>query len=163
MATAPWLDGRAEPITDQVHVMAGLLNRWREYVVDGRPLALGVFPIGDALMCTNPLYGRGCSTAFWSAHLLGEALAANPDDPLAQAQAYDAAVRAELRPWYRATVLQDAEARPCAPPRSSPARTPTGTRPTRARSCAACCATGWCRRCGSTRSCCARSCATSTC
>ena len=91
--------------------MAGLLNRWREYVVDGTPLALGVFPIGDALMCTNPLYGRGCSTAFWSAHLLGEAMGANPDDPLAQAQAYDAAVRAELRPWYRSTVLQDAEAR----------------------------------------------------
>jgi 2-polyprenyl-6-methoxyphenol hydroxylase-like FAD-dependent oxidoreductase len=111
VATAPWLDGRAEPITEQVHVMAGLLNRWREYVVDGNPLALSVFPVGDALMCTNPLYGRGCSTGFWSAHLLGDALAAHPDDPLAQAVAYDAAVRSQLRPWYRSTVLQDAEAR----------------------------------------------------
>jgi 2-polyprenyl-6-methoxyphenol hydroxylase-like FAD-dependent oxidoreductase len=111
VATAPWLDGRAEPITEGVHVMAGLLNRWREYVVDGSPLALALFPIGDALMCTNPLFGRGCSTGFWSAHLLGEALAAHPDDPSAQALAYDAAVRSHLRPWYRSTVLQDAEAR----------------------------------------------------
>jgi 2-polyprenyl-6-methoxyphenol hydroxylase-like FAD-dependent oxidoreductase len=111
VATAPWLDGRAVPITEQVHVMAGLLNRWREYTADGRPLALGLFPVGDALMCTNPLYGRGCSTGFWSAHLLGQALDAHTDDPPAQARAYDAAVRAELRPWYRATVVQDAEAR----------------------------------------------------
>lgn len=65
VATAPWLDGRAEPIDEGVHVMAGLLNRRRDYVVDGRPLVTGVLPVGDAVLCTNPLYGRGCSFAFW--------------------------------------------------------------------------------------------------
>ncbi|MDO9175188.1 MAG: FAD-dependent oxidoreductase, partial [Actinomycetota bacterium] len=111
VATAPWLDGRAEPITEQVHVMAGLLNRWRDHVVGGLPVATGVLPVGDAVLCTNPLYGRGCSTAFWSAHLMADAVAAHPDDPAAMALAYDSALRAEIFPWYRAGVDQDTEAR----------------------------------------------------
>ena len=41
--------------------MAGLLNRWRTFVVDGQAVATGFIPIGDAVLCTNPLYGRGCS------------------------------------------------------------------------------------------------------
>ncbi len=111
VATAPWLDGRASPITGQVHVMAGLLNRWRDHVVDGRPVATGVLPVGDSVLCTNPLYGRGCSTAFWSAHLMADAVAAHADDPYAMALAYDASLRAEIFPWYRSGVEQDAEAR----------------------------------------------------
>lgn len=117
VATAPWLDGRAEPLVGQdgsdggVHMMAGLLNRWRQYVVDGVPLAIGVVAVGDAVLCTNPLYGRGCSTGFWGASLLADAVAAFPDDPREIALAYDAALRAEIHPWYRAGVEQDGEAR----------------------------------------------------
>jgi 2-polyprenyl-6-methoxyphenol hydroxylase-like FAD-dependent oxidoreductase len=111
VATAPWLDGRAEPITEQVHVMAGLLNRFRDYVPEGSPVATGIIPVGDAVLCTNPLYGRGCSVAFWGAHLMAEAVAANPDDSRAMLLAYDAALRAEIHPWYKAGVEQDAEAR----------------------------------------------------
>jgi 2-polyprenyl-6-methoxyphenol hydroxylase-like FAD-dependent oxidoreductase len=111
VAAQPWLDGRAEPITPEVHVMAGLLNRWRDHVVGGQPVATGVIAIGDAVLCTNPLYGRGCSTAFWGAHLLVEALAANPGDLTAAALAYDTALRLQIEPWYRSSVAQDAEAR----------------------------------------------------
>ncbi|MGZ4672815.1 MAG: FAD-dependent oxidoreductase, partial [Ilumatobacteraceae bacterium] len=111
VATAPWLDGRATPITDLVHVMAGLINRWRQHVVDGEPLATGFVPIGDAVLCTNPLYGRGCATAFWGAHLMVAAVDAHPNDPRQMLIAYDAALRAEIHPWYRASVEQDAEAR----------------------------------------------------
>jgi hypothetical protein len=111
VVTAPWLDGRADPISPDVHVMAGLLNRWRDHVVDGEPVATGVVPVGDAVLCTNPLYGRGCSTAFWSAHLLAAAVAAFGDDLREVALAYDASLRAEIHPWYLAGVAQDAEAR----------------------------------------------------
>ena len=111
VATAPWLDGRAEPLSDNVHVMAGLLNRWREFVIDGEPVALGLLPVGDAVLCTNPLYGRGCSAAFWGAHLIAEALDENAHDLRALALAYDTSLRAEIYPWYRAGVDQDAEAR----------------------------------------------------
>lgn len=111
VATAPFFDGRAEPIMDGVHVMAGLLNRHRQYVVDGRPLVLGMLPVGDAVICTNPLYGRGCSIGYWGAHLMNEALAAHADDPVQLALAYDAAISREIHPWYRSGVEQDAEAR----------------------------------------------------
>jgi 2-polyprenyl-6-methoxyphenol hydroxylase-like FAD-dependent oxidoreductase len=111
VAAQEWLDGRAEPITPDVHVMAGLLNRWREYVVDGEPVVTGLIPVGDAVLCTNPLYGRGCSTAFWGAQLVADAVAASPDDLRGLALHYDAALRSEILPWYRAGVEQDAEAR----------------------------------------------------
>jgi 2-polyprenyl-6-methoxyphenol hydroxylase-like FAD-dependent oxidoreductase len=114
VAAAPFLDGRAVPLAAdgaRVHVMAGLLNRWRDFVVDGRAIATGVVPVGDAVLCTNPLYGRGCTTAFWGAELLTDAIGAHPHDVGAAALAYDEAVRAEIHPWYRASVAQDAQAR----------------------------------------------------
>ena len=106
----PYLDGRATPLGG-VHVMAGLINRWREHVIDGQPLAIGVIPIGDAALCTNPLQGRGCSTGYWGAHLLTDAVQRHGDDVLAIGLDYDEALRREILPWYRATVTQDAEAR----------------------------------------------------
>ena len=111
VATAPWLDGRAEPITESVHVMAGLLNRRRHYVRDGNPVVTGLLPVGDAVLCTNPLYGRGCTFAFVGAHLLSQSVLAHGDDPVALAAHYDAALRRDLVPWYEAGVQQDAEAR----------------------------------------------------
>jgi 2-polyprenyl-6-methoxyphenol hydroxylase-like FAD-dependent oxidoreductase len=111
VATAPWLDGRAEPITESVHAMAGLINRWRHFVVDGRVVATGFIPVGDAVLCTNPLYGRGCSTAFWGAHLMVAAVDQHPGDPESMMLAYELALRTEIYPWYRASVEQDAEAR----------------------------------------------------
>lgn len=109
-ATADWLDGRAVPITE-VHSMAGLLNRRRHFVVDGRPVATGFFAVGDAHLCTNPLYGRGCSTGFWMADLLGAAVADHPNDAAARALAFDDAVTEHVVPWYRASVDSDRTSR----------------------------------------------------
>ncbi|MGD9999922.1 MAG: hypothetical protein AB7U39_23640, partial [Ilumatobacteraceae bacterium] len=75
------------------------------------PVALGLIPVGDAVLCTNPLYGRGCSTGFWGAQLVAEAVDACGDDLRSLALHYDAALRAQIRPWYRSSVEQDAEAR----------------------------------------------------
>ena len=108
--TAPYLDGRAEPITG-VHKIAGLMSRWRDYAVDGRALAIGVVPIGDALLATNPLYGRGCTTGFWAAHLLSEKLRTHSDDLTAGLMAYYVAVECDLHPWVVATMRTDADAR----------------------------------------------------
>lgn len=107
----PWVDPAvSEPITD-VHPMAGLLNRRRRFVVDGRPVAPGLHAVGDTSVCTNPLYGRGCSLAMVHATLLADALAAHPGDPVAQAVAFDEATGEQLVPWYRAAVAQDQRAR----------------------------------------------------
>jgi flavin-dependent dehydrogenase len=91
--------------------MGGLINRWRPHVVDGEPLATGVVPVGDAILCTNPLHGRGCATAFWGAHLLVGAVQDHIGDPRQMVLDYHAAVRVEIYPWYRASVEQDSEAR----------------------------------------------------
>lgn len=111
---ADWVNPAvSEPIGDPEHpirAMGGLINRLRHFVADGRPLARGFFVLGDAAYCTNPLYGRGCAQAFLHADLLGEALDAHPADLDAAAVALDAAARASIEPFYRASVLADREA-----------------------------------------------------
>src|SRR5680860_196805 len=53
---AHWLEG--EPITE-LRSMAGIVDRHREFVVDGRPVATGILTVADASSCTNPSLGRG--------------------------------------------------------------------------------------------------------
>jgi 2-polyprenyl-6-methoxyphenol hydroxylase-like FAD-dependent oxidoreductase len=110
-ATREWVDPeRSEPVTP-VRAMAKLVNRRRRFVVDGHPVALGVVALGDAAICTNPLYGRGCSLAFVHAWALEDALRQHAADPVAFAVAFDAATRKDIEPWYRAARDQDREAR----------------------------------------------------
>jgi len=111
-AAADWLDGRSVAITDSVHSMAGLLNRWRDYVVDSTPVAHGVVAVGDAIVCTNPLYGRGCSTAFWSAQLLAEVIDTSESGTTGTIEVdYHTALVEQLKPWYLAALNQDTEAK----------------------------------------------------
>jgi 2-polyprenyl-6-methoxyphenol hydroxylase-like FAD-dependent oxidoreductase len=105
-----WLDGRAEPITG-VHLMAGLRNRKRHFVLHGRPIADGFAAVGDASVCTNPLYGRGCSLALVHAYGLADAIREHPDDLRAALLIFDAFTDEELDPWFRAAVLQDEESK----------------------------------------------------
>ncbi|HET9444302.1 MAG TPA: FAD-dependent oxidoreductase, partial [Acidimicrobiales bacterium] len=106
-ATRPWVEpGRCQPISD-VEVMGGLVNRRRRFSVDGRPVATGVYAVGDSSICTNPLYGRGCSLAMAHAVLLADTLAAAGDDPEEAALAFADATRTVIEPWYGAAVAQD--------------------------------------------------------
>jgi 2-polyprenyl-6-methoxyphenol hydroxylase-like FAD-dependent oxidoreductase len=112
VAIQPWrADGVAEPIND-VHVMAGLRNRYRPLVdTAGAPLVHGFVAVGDASLCTNPLYGRGCSLALVHAFGLADALVEHGADAGALARAFAAFTERELVPWFRSAVLQDTEAR----------------------------------------------------
>lgn len=106
-AAQPWRNGRSAPITD-VHLMAGLRNRKRTFVDDdGSPIAPGFVAIGDAAVCTNPLYGRGCSLALVHAFALADAIASAPG---AIERELHIATERDLDPWFRAAVLQDREA-----------------------------------------------------
>ena len=105
-----WVDpDLSEPITD-VHAMSNLENTRRFFVRNGQPVALGVYPIGDALIHTNPLNGRGCTLAWVNAELVAQALSDHPHDPLAFARALDTAIERELVPWYASTLAQDRDA-----------------------------------------------------
>jgi 2-polyprenyl-6-methoxyphenol hydroxylase-like FAD-dependent oxidoreductase len=106
-ATRDWVDPKVSTPISDVHGMGNLNNTRCHFVRDGEPLALGVYPIGDALIHTNPLNGRGCTLAFINAELVADALAEHPEDPAAFARALDAGVEREIVPWYQATLSQD--------------------------------------------------------
>lgn len=95
----PWIaPDRASPAS-RVFGMGQLESRWREMAPDGKPAVLGFIPVGDCVVRTNPLYGRGCSFAAVSAYLLADALKAQ-SDPGARLLAYRAGLERELRPYY---------------------------------------------------------------
>ena len=109
-ATAPWVDPAvAEPTTD-VMAMANLKNTRRFMLENGEPLATGVACVGDALIHTNPIVGRGCALACVNAYLLADALSAHASDPCAFVKDLDARVEAEIVPWYEAVRGQDRDA-----------------------------------------------------
>lgn len=110
-STKTWVDPAVStPITD-VYTYANLKNTLRFFVRDGRPLALGLFPMGDALMHQNPISGRGCTMAWIGAELLAAALESQPEDSLAFALELDSAVQRELVPWVQSMREQDRGAR----------------------------------------------------
>ena len=103
---ARWIDPvRAEPVT-KVFGMGNLHNVWRHFVRDGEPVALNFFAVGDAALRTNPLYGRGCSSAVMHAHILGEVLDTIAD-PRERAIAFDKRTQRNLRPFWDAIRKQD--------------------------------------------------------
>lgn len=96
---AAWIDeARAEAVS-RVFGMGELENRWRDFAPGGEPAVLGFFALGDSLVRTNPLYGRGCSFAAVAAELLADALAAT-SDPAERARLYRAGIEREIRPYY---------------------------------------------------------------
>jgi len=103
---AAWTDpARARPVS-KVYGMGDLKSRWREMAPDGRPAILNYFSVGDSLVRTNPLYGRGCSFAAIEAHLLRDVLGATAD-PAERARAYSERVSTTLRPFYEDMLTQD--------------------------------------------------------
>jgi 2-polyprenyl-6-methoxyphenol hydroxylase-like FAD-dependent oxidoreductase len=104
---ASWITSELSEAISDVHAMANLNNTRRHLVEDGEPLALGVCAIGDALIHTNPIVGRGCSLGWVGAFELAAALRAHPDDPRAFMLALDQALEREVVPWYRAQLQQD--------------------------------------------------------
>ncbi len=103
---APWTDpARAEPIS-KVFGMGDLRSRWRGFVSQDQRAILGFFAVGDSLVRTNPLYGRGCSFAAVEAEILGAVLDQTAD-PAARARLYDAQVREGLGSHFETMRDQD--------------------------------------------------------
>ncbi|NML94778.1 NAD(P)/FAD-dependent oxidoreductase [Novosphingobium olei] len=105
----PWTNAtRAEP-TSKVIGMGDLVSRWRDLVIDDKPVTRGYFALGDTLVRTNPLYGRGCSFAAVSAQALRQVLDATTD-PTERSRAFHKAIHAELLPYYLNQRKQDRSA-----------------------------------------------------
>ena len=106
---ARWIDpARVEAVT-KVFAMGNLKNVWKRFVRDDEPEVLGFFAVGDAAVRTNPLYGRGCSSAVMHAHILAEVSAAT-SDPRARALQFERRGLSEIRPFWEALRRQDLSA-----------------------------------------------------
>ncbi len=101
---AHWLDG--EPITP-VRMLAGVLDRYRRFVVDGRPVVTGFAAVGDAWGCTNPSAGRGLSIGLLHAQVLRDVARRHIDHPEAFARDYDAETERQVGPFYRNQIAAD--------------------------------------------------------
>jgi flavin-dependent dehydrogenase len=108
MATIPG----GEAVLDSEYVspltsMAAIEDRWRRYVVDGEPVAIGVVSVGDAWAATNPTLGRGISIAARHAVALRDVIRRVGVDPGAITCEFDDVTTEEFTPWYRSTVWHD--------------------------------------------------------
>jgi flavin-dependent dehydrogenase len=103
---AHWLDGI--PLHDGVTMVSKLEDRWRGFVVDGRPVATGVVAVGDAWAASNPAVGRGASIGMIHAQVLRDALRCpGLDHPEEFAQAFHQMTADRVEPWYRWTLRGD--------------------------------------------------------
>jgi 2-polyprenyl-6-methoxyphenol hydroxylase-like FAD-dependent oxidoreductase len=106
---APWIDGRTSQPISKVFGMGDLASRWRDLAPGGHAAVLGFFAVGDSLVRSNPLFGRGCSFAAVSAQLLRDSIQSFAD-PGARLAAYQRRITAELRPYYTSMRDQDRSA-----------------------------------------------------
>jgi 2-polyprenyl-6-methoxyphenol hydroxylase-like FAD-dependent oxidoreductase len=105
-ALVPWVHpDQSEPITP-VLPMGSLQNLHRSLVIDGKPVALGIQPIGDALCHTNPTFAYGASLSISHGFTLGR-IASRLDDPHAVALAFDAAVGADTAARFDSVTAED--------------------------------------------------------
>ncbi len=101
---AHWTNG--EPISD-LKSMAGVVDRHREFVVDGEPVATGILTVADASSCTNPSLGRGITLGLMHVEVLRDSIRDHFEDPHALALAYHERSEREITPWHEATVAID--------------------------------------------------------
>ncbi|WP_320065192.1 FAD-dependent oxidoreductase [Micromonospora sp. RTGN7] len=106
-ALAPWVDPRNGTPLDDIQVMAGNRNLRRHYLSEGRPVVVGLLPVGDALCSTNPAYGWGSAMALTYAYAAADAIVAHAPDLAAVARAYDATSAAEADAVYREAAAMD--------------------------------------------------------
>jgi hypothetical protein len=98
---AHWLDGT--PITD-ILAMSGVTDRYRRFVVDGKPVATGFLAVADAWACSSPSAGRGLTVGFKHAVRLRDVLRETRADPRTLPAKFHDRTEAEIAPWYRAQV-----------------------------------------------------------
>lgn len=107
---AQWTSPEVSAPVSDVHAMAKLTNARRWLVENDKPLALGFVAVGDSLIHTNPIVGRGCSLAWTAAFDLAACFDEHSEDLQALALAYDACVERNIAPWYTLQIAQDADA-----------------------------------------------------
>jgi 2-polyprenyl-6-methoxyphenol hydroxylase-like FAD-dependent oxidoreductase len=105
-AVAAWLALEPEAVSD-VHVMAGLDNRWTSLVDRAGPVVTGLVGVGDAVTHTNPTLGQGVALALRAGQWVASHAERAADDPGAFAEEYHRWAELSLKPWFDAQVVVD--------------------------------------------------------
>lgn len=100
-----WVEG--DSLVEEVNVMAGISDRQRSVIRDGRPVATGVVPVADAWACTNPSLGRGLSMALMHVAAVVPALIETLGDPAKVIEAWHTITGENLHPFHESTMLED--------------------------------------------------------
>ncbi len=87
--------------------MAGVVDRHRQFVVDGRPVATGILSVADASSCTNPSLGRGISLGLMHVEVMRNCVRDHFDDPVSLSLAFHERSDTDITPWHDATVETD--------------------------------------------------------
>ncbi|MEZ0191574.1 NAD(P)/FAD-dependent oxidoreductase [Ralstonia solanacearum] len=105
---AAWLEpGVCEPLSTVLR-WPHCENRFRRFVVDGEPIALGWIGVGDSVCVTNPTYTRGMSLAARHAFAVADLVAREGlGDRHRLALGVDALAQRTLRPWFDDSIAQD--------------------------------------------------------
>jgi len=101
-----WIGNDRASATTESFGIGAIHSVWRHYVKKAAPVASNFFACGDSAIRTNPLYGRGCSTGTLHAHILAEVLNAT-QDPLERARLFAQRSEADLRPIFKASLIED--------------------------------------------------------
>lgn len=101
---ASWVEG--EPISD-ISTMAGVVDRHREFVVDGTPCATGILSIADASSCTNPSLGRGITLGLMHAEVMRSCVRDHLDDLDALAMSFHERTTEQVLPFHDSTTKID--------------------------------------------------------
>lgn len=95
----PWINPAVSEGVSRVFAMGELHSRWRQFGNGETAPVLGYFAVGDNLVRTNPLYGRGCSFAAVTACLLRDVLVST-EDAGERILEFQEKVTRELHPYY---------------------------------------------------------------
>jgi 2-polyprenyl-6-methoxyphenol hydroxylase-like FAD-dependent oxidoreductase len=101
---AHWLEGN--PMTS-ILLMAGVLDRYRRFVVEGQPVVTGFAAVGDSWACTNPSAGLGLSVGLLHAQVLRDVARRHINDPETFARDFDAETERQVGPFYRNQIAAD--------------------------------------------------------
>ncbi|MFE9628828.1 FAD-dependent oxidoreductase [Streptomyces sp. NPDC006527] len=104
-SSGAWLADDPQPV-GEVHVMAGLDNRWSPTADTAGPVVTGLVRVGDALVHTNPTLTQGISLALWAAARVAET-AHHATRHEEFAGSYDRWAHTVLKPWFDLQVAAD--------------------------------------------------------
>jgi len=99
-----WLEGKA---ISEVLPMGGIVDRYRRFLVEAKPISTGFVAIADAWACTNPSAGRGLTIGMLHALLLRDVLRTAGENHASLVHDFDRRTEEEMTPWYRAQLARD--------------------------------------------------------